>query len=81
LTTITGSGSAKAPVAERRRALPPETRERPMCNRCDEIDAKIARYRNIANGINDRPMIQRLVAFIADMHCEKIALHPEPPKK
>jgi hypothetical protein len=52
-----------------------------MCNRCDEIDAKIARYRNIVNGINDRPMIQRLVAFIADMHCEKIALHPEPPKK
>jgi hypothetical protein len=52
-----------------------------MCNRCDEIDAKIARYRNIENGIIDRLMIERLVAAVADMESEKIALHPPPPDK
>ena len=51
-----------------------------MCDRCDEIDAKIARYRNIANGINDRLMIERLVASVADLEREKIALHPTPEK-
>ncbi|HEU0062582.1 MAG TPA: hypothetical protein VFR19_22055 [Hyphomicrobiaceae bacterium] len=52
-----------------------------MCSRCSEIDAQIARYQNIVNGINATDVIERLLASIADMHSEKIALHPTPPKK
>jgi hypothetical protein len=51
-----------------------------MCHRCVDIDAKIARYRRLANGINDRRMLESLTAFIADLEAEKIALHPNPEK-
>lgn len=51
-----------------------------MCRRCSEIDIQIARYQTLVNGINDREMIDRLRAAIADMHCEKVTLHPTTPK-
>jgi hypothetical protein len=52
-----------------------------MCNRCSEIDAQIARYRNIVNGINDKSVIERLLASITEMHSEKITLHSMTAKK
>jgi hypothetical protein len=38
-------------------------------------DAKIARYRTLRNGVNDRNMVDYLTAFIADLEAEKITLH------
>ncbi len=49
-----------------------------MCNRCDEIDAKIARYRRMANGIIDQRMVERLAALTADLESEKLTLHSTP---
>jgi hypothetical protein len=49
-----------------------------MCERCQEIEAKIARYRRLMNGVNDRTMIDHLVSFIADLDSEKSGLHPAP---
>lgn len=46
-----------------------------MCSRCVEIDAKVARYRRLANGINDREMLERLMAFIIELDAEKLSLH------
>lgn len=47
-----------------------------MCAQCDEIDAKVARYRRLASGITDQRMIDHLTAFMADLMTEKNALHP-----
>jgi hypothetical protein len=49
-----------------------------MCELCHEIDIEIARYRRLANGINDRHVIERLFSLIADLAAEKSALHPAP---
>ena len=46
-----------------------------MCKRCDEIDAKIARYRRLANGLTDVQMLERLMAFVIELDAEKLALH------
>ncbi|HEX4410137.1 MAG TPA: hypothetical protein VH206_15295 [Xanthobacteraceae bacterium] len=51
-----------------------------MCERCEAIDVKIARYQRLANGINDKPMIEHLAAFIAGLDLEKSTLHPKPEK-
>lgn len=51
-----------------------------MCEQCDQIDIKIARYRRLANGAADKPMIEHLHAFIADLEAERGRLHPEPPE-
>jgi hypothetical protein len=51
-----------------------------MCNKCGEIDAKIARYRWLANSINDGPVIAHLLMFITELDSEKGALHQKPDK-
>jgi hypothetical protein len=38
-----------------------------MGKRCDEIDAKIVRYRRLANAVLDRQMVQHLNACILDL--------------
>lgn len=51
-----------------------------MCEQCNQIDIKIARYRRLANGAADKPMIEHLRAFIAGLEAERGRLHPEPPE-
>lgn len=46
-----------------------------MCEKCKEIDAKIARYRQMAADVNDRAVLTLLGAFVADLEAEKSALH------
>lgn len=68
-------------MTERDPALPPAWKWRlRMCERCEAIDVKIARYQRLANGINDKPMIEHLAAFIAGLDLEKSTLHPKPEK-
>jgi len=47
-----------------------------MCHQCREIDVKIGRYRRLAKGTNDQPMLQHLNALILDLEAEKSGLHP-----
>ena len=49
-----------------------------MCEKCEDIDAKIARYRRLSRGVNDGATVQRLDALIADLESEKAVLHPKP---
>jgi|HubBroStandDraft_2_1064218.scaffolds.fasta_scaffold3433850_1 hypothetical protein len=51
-----------------------------MCDKCEEIEAKVARYRRLADGINDKPTIEQLSALVRNLETEKMALHPEPEK-
>jgi hypothetical protein len=46
-----------------------------MCERCDEIAVKIARYRRLSNVIDDRKMREDLLSLIADLVSEKGALY------
>jgi len=51
-----------------------------MCEKCDDIDAKIARYRRVSADVDDETVIALINAFIADLESEKAALHPAPEK-
>jgi hypothetical protein len=48
-----------------------------MCDKCQEIEKKIARYRKLAYSVNDQLTIERLNELIKDMEAEKAKLHPE----
>jgi hypothetical protein len=42
-----------------------------------EIDIKIARYRGIAEGVNDRRALEAAAKLIMELEAEKLALHPD----
>lgn len=48
-----------------------------MCAKCDEIDAKITRYKRVAGQVNDRVLNDGLAALIEKLLAEKAVLHPE----
>jgi hypothetical protein len=48
-----------------------------MCEKCDEIDKTIQRYRNIQRTILDQVTIDRVKELISDLQAQKATLHPE----
>lgn len=46
-----------------------------MCGKCDEIDARIIRYKRIASQINDKMVQEGLAALLEKMLAEKASLH------
>jgi hypothetical protein len=48
-----------------------------MCNKCDEIDKTIVRYRTIKERVADPALVDRAGELIAEMESDKAALHPE----
>ena len=48
-----------------------------MCDKCVEIDKKIAHYRRFQRAIDDRQVIYGAEKLIAELEAEKAALHPE----
>jgi hypothetical protein len=52
-----------------------------MCEKCDEIDAKTARYRGIARGVTDERALVSIESLIADLQTQKSLLHPKPEEK
>lgn len=48
-----------------------------MCDKCQELEKKIERYRRIAFSINDRETIDRFNELIKDTEVEKAKLHPD----
>jgi hypothetical protein len=52
-----------------------------MCGKCDDIDAKIMRYKRVASQINDKILQDGLADLIEKMLAEKASFHPEPDKK
>ena len=49
----------------------------PMCDKCDELDKKIAHYRRIRLSIGDQITIERIEELIGDLQAQKATLHPE----
>jgi len=48
-----------------------------MCARCDDIDAKIIRYKRIASQLNDQLVQDGLAGLLEKMEAEKASLHPD----
>lgn len=48
-----------------------------MCARCDEIDAKIIRYKRIASQLDDEILLDGLAELLEKLAAEKASLHPE----
>jgi hypothetical protein len=49
-----------------------------MCDKCVELDEKIAHYRELALAIADPLTIERISELIKDMEARKAQFHPEP---
>jgi hypothetical protein len=49
-----------------------------MCEKCKDIDNKIARYRQMSDDVDDKNVIALLNTFITDLEAEKTRLHPHP---
>lgn len=47
-----------------------------MCDKCDEIDKTIERYRRIQQSMMDQPLIDAAQKLIDEMESDKAALHP-----
>jgi hypothetical protein len=49
----------------------------PMCNRCDEIDARIERYQKLKQGFIDEQTLKAIEALMKKLQTEKRDLHAE----
>lgn len=47
-----------------------------MCEKCIEIDGRIAHYQRLSGSITDQPTIDGIKQIIEQMIAEKQALHP-----
>jgi hypothetical protein len=48
-----------------------------MCDRCEELDSKIERYRQLAERVRDPLLTEGVSKLIEEMEAQKAALHPE----
>ena len=48
-----------------------------MCDKCQELENKIQRYRRLAFSVNDQLTIDRINQLIKDIEAEKTKLHPD----
>ena len=46
-----------------------------MCEKCKQLDGKIAHYRRIANQVTDEQTLKGIEALIRNFEAEKAALH------
>ena len=51
-----------------------------MCDRCNEIEKTIERYRRLRDRVTDQAFIDRANELIAEFEADKAALHPEQPR-
>ena len=49
----------------------------PMCNRCDEIDARIERYQKLKRVFVDKQTLEAIEALLKKLQTEKKDLHAE----
>lgn len=52
-----------------------------MCEKCDELDNKIAHYRRLAGQITDKQTLDGIAGLIAEMATSRAAIHCEPKKE
>lgn len=47
-----------------------------MCERCQQIDVTMARYRRLASQIGDQQTVDTAHRLMEKLEAEKLALHP-----
>jgi hypothetical protein len=48
-----------------------------MCDKCVELDGKIAHYERLSKSISDQLTIDRINELVKQIKAQKAALHPE----
>ena len=48
-----------------------------MCDRCDELDEKIAHYTKLSNLLTDQSILENLSKLIVELTAQKLGLHPQ----
>jgi hypothetical protein len=48
-----------------------------MCDKCVELDGKIAHYERLSKSISDQLTIDRINELVKQIRAQKAALHPE----
>jgi hypothetical protein len=56
---------------------PPLEAEKPMCEKCAELNVRIERYRRITGSFSDEITISRIKELVAKLETQKAELHPE----
>jgi hypothetical protein len=51
-----------------------------MCDRCEELDKKIAHYRQLAGRVPDPLLIEGAGKLIEEMEAQEATFHPEQQK-
>jgi hypothetical protein len=46
-----------------------------VCALCDEIDVRIARYRELAKHVSDKAALESIDRLTADLEAKKLSLH------
>ena len=52
-----------------------------MCDKCVELDRKIAHIRTLASRLIDDQTLRGVAEIVAEYEADKRALHPEQPKE
>jgi hypothetical protein len=60
---------------------PAKNRGEPMCEKCKELDGKIAHYRRFTGDQFDALTTKRIEGLIADTQKIRDAMHPEGPRR
>jgi hypothetical protein len=47
-----------------------------MCDKCDELDVRIAHYRKLASAITDRLTLDGIADRIKELEAQKVKFHP-----
>jgi hypothetical protein len=48
-----------------------------MCDKCDELDGKIERYRKLASAVSDWLTLDGIAERIKEIEAQKVEFHPE----
>jgi hypothetical protein len=48
-----------------------------MCDKCDELDGKIERYRKLVSAISDCLTLDGIADRIKEIEAQKVKFHPE----
>ena len=65
-------------ISSRQIWLPTRPNAEPdMCDRCEELDKKIAHYRQIIARVLDPLLNERVGKMIEEMEAQKVTFHPE----
>jgi hypothetical protein len=57
--------------------VPFKKAEKPVCEKCIEIDKKILRYERLSSAITDQLTLDGIKELIKRMKAQQAALHPE----